>query len=295
MTRPVRNTDKRIPQHVRKLFAVVQKEIDEFGMIRRQSPEGSIKAVSTKFDPNEPMLVSGIANLAKMDRWDELIPPTAWEKHMGNYLKNPIILRDHNHGMPVGNCKVKIEDDGLHYDAVIGDPKKAILTAVQLDTRSLIAQDILRTNSVGFIPHVMEWDEDEEVLKYIEVELLEISIVAVPMQQDSVITSVKSWRKQMGKKSAEDDKDDNNSNEPKLSEIKSLLEENNKMTKGCHDNIEKMLGESAKSIEALSTENKKVKAELEASTKKIAELEKNVGEILDQIEKSGVVLTAPAA
>lgn len=146
-----------------------------------------------KFDPDKPMEIEAIANGIAADRGKEVMPKDCWD--LTNFQKNPIVLYEHKYENPVGFCtEIEPSDDGLHVRFVLGDPSQAPLTPLQVTVRSLVAQGILRGLSVGFIPRVIEYDEENDVLRYIEVELLEFSIVAVPMQQDSLITAVKHWR-----------------------------------------------------------------------------------------------------
>jgi HK97 family phage prohead protease len=279
------STDKNLPRSVSKLFDTVAREIDEKGMLRRIAPVSEIKAAKA-FNPDEEMIIEAIANLAKVDRWDEVIPPTAWGKRLGVYMKNPIILREHNRDWPIGTAEsVTAKDDGLHYRACIGNPKAAQLTAMQIESRSLIAQGILRANSVGFIPHLIEWDEDEEVIRHTDVELLEISIVAIPMQQDSMITSVKAWRKGLSMPKA-NEKTEEGTDVAAITAIKSTVEECLQHAKGCYDILNKLHSEESKRLQdeiaALKTKNKELQDEVEALTKSSEEL-------LETLTKQGLI------
>lgn len=252
MSRIYRSTDKKLPKELRDIFNEVSKQ-------------KHVRAahVSTKaFDPEDEMIIEGIANLAKPDRWNEVIVPAAW--NLKNFKKNPVMLYQHRQDELVGKAlTIDVKDDGLYFTAQIGNPKLAPLTARQIEVRSLLAQGILKTNSVGFYPHVWEWDDDEEVLRYTDVELLEISIVAIPMQQDSIITSVKSWRKNMDTTTAPtpaaqplettatdpvvkaDDKEEGDK-EPTMTDVHKLVKE-------CHEMLTKATSKSAEDASTLKT------------------------------------------
>lgn len=294
-----KSTDKKLPKELRRSFdQFVGKEV-----IR----PFSFKSLPTQkaFDPEDEMIVEGIANLAEPDRWGEIILPEAWNLEL--FKKNPIMLYEHWRENAIGTAlDVQVKDDGLYYRAQIGNPKRAPLTPTQMHVRSLIAQGILRTNSVGFIPHVIEYDEDDDVLRYTDVELLEISIVAIPMQQDSVITSVKSWRKgksmttkpaQTAEKAAADDKEEGEEEaEPKLADLKKMLEETCNYSKGCHEMLTKWKPDGDKEdegkklrdeIATLKAENAELKADLEAiKTKSVA--------LLEKLQKQGLVKPSEA-
>lgn len=156
-----------------------------------QNWTATVKRVTTKsIADTDEITVEGAANAIDPDRGREQIVSSAWK--MENFERNPIILFNHNHNWPIGSCTdFKIEDTGLWYKAVIGRPGMyPCLTDVQIQARSLLAQDILRASSVGFLPLNLEYDEENDILRYTEVELLEISIVSVPMQQGSLLTNV---------------------------------------------------------------------------------------------------------
>lgn len=138
----------------------------------------------------DDMTIEGIANAADPDRGRELILSSAWRTE--SYDLNPIILFNHNHNWPIGTCvEYKVEDQGLYYRAMIGRPAAyPCMTETQIMVRSLLAQGILRASSVGFLPFNIDYDEENDVLRYTEVELLEISVVSVPMQQGSLLDNV---------------------------------------------------------------------------------------------------------
>lgn len=138
----------------------------------------------------DEMIIEGWANAADPDRGRELILNSAWKTE--NYDLNPIILFNHNQNWPIGSCvEYKVEDQGLYYRASIGKPSAyPTMTETQIMCRSLLAQGILRASSVGFLPFNIEYDEENDVLRYTEVELLEISLCSIPMQQGSLLDSV---------------------------------------------------------------------------------------------------------
>ena len=223
MGRIYRSTDKGLPSDLKAIFKQLTSE-----PIHRTIPNEGVKKA---FEKKEKLFIQGVANMAVADRCNEIIPPEAWD--LENFKKNPIILLEHRRDQPIGTAEsFEATKAGLEYEAIIGDTDATEdLTADQIKARSLLKQGILRMNSVGFIPHVIEYDEDEDLIRYVEVELLEISIVAIPMQQDSAITSVKAWRKSMatnGKKKEEGQSEDN---KPTAEDVAKLMGENLEVSK----------------------------------------------------------------
>lgn len=137
------------------------------------------------YDPKQKLFIGGIANAHETDRMNEVLRPTGVQ--LNAYNKNNILLLQHCHADPVGLCTtMRPEDNGVHFEAWVGDPAAAPLTKKQEETRSLVAQRILKAVSVGFIPlkiRMPAYDDngrlvDPAVIE--EWEMLELSIVSVP-------------------------------------------------------------------------------------------------------------------
>ncbi len=142
-------------------------------------------------DPTKPLRIAGVANANVVDRVNEVLDPRGCI--LTNYTKNPVFLCDHDYRSPLGTCPViEVKDDGVHFEAEIGRPDLAPLTDLQIERRSLIAQGILKTVSVGFIPLEMtaaEYDDAGNLTKpavFTKWELLEISLVSVPCNADAI-------------------------------------------------------------------------------------------------------------
>ena len=163
------------------------------GQIKEVGPRVDVQTGEAKpqFDVTKPLRIAGIANAAIVDRVNEMLDPRG--AMLVNYLKNPVILLNHDYGQPIGSATlVEVKDDGVHFEAEIGRPDLAPLTDTQSNARSLIGQGTLQTVSVGFIPLEMsspEYDDAGNLTKpaiYTKWELLEISVVSVPCNADSI-------------------------------------------------------------------------------------------------------------
>jgi phage head maturation protease len=163
--------------------------------VYNQKLEGAKGAVtkSTGLNPEDKLYIAGIANANQIDRMDERLEPSGID--IKNYMRNSVLLVDHLYitSATIGRViDLKAEDDGVHFEGYIGDPRKAPLTQVQLDTRSLVAQKLIQTVSVGFIPHKIkapEFDNEGKLLSpavILNWELLELSVVAVPANPGAV-------------------------------------------------------------------------------------------------------------
>lgn len=115
-----------------------------------------------------------------VDRSGDSILPNGY--NLENFLKNPILLSYHDRYEPVGKIvDISVSLEGLEITAEVHkmlNPK--VYYAVE--------QGILKTFSVGFKSYDTAYDPDSDVYYYREVELLEVSIVSVPDNQESIFT-----------------------------------------------------------------------------------------------------------
>ena len=143
------------------------------------------------------LTIQGFANKAVVDRGNEIISVDAWD--LENYKKNPVIL--YNHGFdpqlgstPVGAAtEVTPTKDGLFIKARLSGVDDPLINRI----RGLVHEKILRAFSVGFNP-VESSDDPKSGLKTItKAELFEVSIVGVPMNQDSLFEVTSKMLKSM--------------------------------------------------------------------------------------------------
>lgn len=123
-----------------------------------------------------------IASTASVDRQGDSIDQSGWE--LDNYLKNPVILFAHNYAeLPIAKT-VNIEktESGLVIDIVFAS-EDANPKAQQV--KKLVDEGILNTTSVGFI----QKERNGNIIT--RAELLEVSIVPVPANQDALRLAMK--------------------------------------------------------------------------------------------------------
>ena len=143
-----------------------------FNAVEKQS-DGSVK-------------IKGMANTVTTDRVGDTIVPEAWKRGgLNNYRKNPIILFNHNYDTPIGKgTKVEGIEDGLYLEATIsGNTRES----------GLIKDGVLKAFSVGFIIKEADYIEETGGLRILDVELLEVSVVSVPANPNSLFSVSKSF------------------------------------------------------------------------------------------------------
>lgn len=122
-----------------------------------------------------------IASTNSKDRHGESILQSGWE--LDNYLKNSQVLYGHDSwSFPIGKVvKLELTDEALIADIVFAS-KEANEKAEQV--RLMVEEGILSAVSVGFIPKDIQ--DINGVRTITQAELLEISIVPIPANQDAV-------------------------------------------------------------------------------------------------------------
>lgn len=132
------------------------------------------------------LIIEGYANTTTKDRTGDVIPMTAWNKALDNYLKNPIILAQHDHGAPIGRMiEHSVDEKGLWI--------KARISAAADNVFKLIKDGVLTAFSVGFMVKDATYDAVTDLFIIKDLELLEISVVSVPANQDSIFSLSKSF------------------------------------------------------------------------------------------------------
>jgi HK97 family phage prohead protease len=129
--------------------------------------------------PARALTVEGFANKAVVDRGGDIIPPNAWT--LEEFKSNNILLYNHNQDVPIGTADVHITDDGLVAKAKISKSNEAPIPFI----RDMIKEGILKSFSVGFDSKGSEEKQTDGTTMIKQANLLELSVVSVPMNQDS--------------------------------------------------------------------------------------------------------------
>lgn len=134
--------------------------------------------ISTK-DASSECIISGYANTSTKDRVGDVVLPSAFAKSLPTFLKNPILLANHDWNDPIGVVlEATINDKGLFIKARISDTRE--------DVKTLIREKCLRTFSIGYNEIDADMDESTKTKTISELELLEISVVTVPANHEAM-------------------------------------------------------------------------------------------------------------
>lgn len=143
------------------------------------------KAVSQ--DENDDLIITGLANAAVEDRVGDIIPEEAYKKGgLDNYRKNPILLFNHDYGEPIGKTTgIEVSASGLAITATISEAAGRIY--------KLIKDGVLKSFSIGFMVTDASYDSATDIFVIKDLELLEVSVVSVPANQDSIFDIAKQF------------------------------------------------------------------------------------------------------
>ena len=137
------------------------------------------------------IVIEGFANrFAKdgkllVDRGNDLIPPEAF--NLDEFKALPIIFFNHDRDMPIGKAtSVQVKEDGLYIKAKLSSSNHPEIERV----RTLVKEGILKAFSVGFDPIKVDQEdvEGKQVNVIKEANLLEVSVVSLPMAQHSLFS-----------------------------------------------------------------------------------------------------------
>lgn len=149
--------------------------------------DSSIKSIE---EGETELKIAGYASTNAMDRSADRILSTAWTKGgLNNFKSNPILLFNHNYDKPIGKV-VEIETDGR------GLKIKGVISKSAGDVYNLVKEGVLSTFSVGFLIKDADYDKSVDGLVVKDAELLEVSVVSVPCNQDATFSVAKSFDNQ---------------------------------------------------------------------------------------------------
>jgi HK97 family phage prohead protease/HK97 family phage major capsid protein len=131
------------------------------------------------------VFIEGYASTNDIDRAGDVVSSSVWEGGMKNYLKNPIILANHDYDDPIGRMvDYKIDSKGLWVKARI---------SAAAEIFNLVKDKVVTAFSIGFKIVDAEYNSAAEVFLIKDIELIEISVVSVPCNQNTLFDLSKAF------------------------------------------------------------------------------------------------------
>lgn len=135
---------------------------------------------------DKSIFIEGYASTVDRDRSGDVVSATAWKKGLENYLKNPIILAQHDYDDPIGRMvEHKVDSKGLWIKARI---------SAAAEVYGLIKDKVLTAFSIGFKILDADYDQEADVFLIKDLELMEISVVSVPCNQNTLFSLAKAFK-----------------------------------------------------------------------------------------------------
>lgn len=147
------------------------------------------KSVAFKADIDETeRTFTGYASTFDLDLGGDIIERGAFAETLGNKPNKVKILWQHDIRSPIGRPTVMREDEvGLYVEGRISK------TTLGNDAMQLLMDGVIDSMSIGFmIPEGAQETRDDGIRYIKQVDLMEFSLVTLPMNQAAVITAVKS-------------------------------------------------------------------------------------------------------
>lgn len=137
---------------------------------------------------DEKRVITGIATTPEPDRVGDIVEP------LGAKFKNPLpLLWQHAHDKPVGTVKFdKPTKDGITFTAELPkiEDAGALKDMIDMAWQSVKAK-LVRGVSIGFRALEYSWMDDGGI-RFIETEIMELSLVTIPANASATIQSIKS-------------------------------------------------------------------------------------------------------
>ncbi|MAV39022.1 MAG: hypothetical protein CML12_00380 [Puniceicoccaceae bacterium] len=138
---------------------------------------------------SKALKIAGYANTTAKDRAGDIVTAEAWAKGVENYRRNPVLLFQHKHDCPIGRVEnIKVDKKGIYVEGAISEAAEKTH-----GVQTLIKDGALKSFSVGFRVKDGKYNREDDSMLITDVELLEISVVSVPCNQDSLFSIRKSF------------------------------------------------------------------------------------------------------
>ena len=138
---------------------------------------------------SKSLKIAGYANTITKDRAGDIVTAQAWAKGVENYRRNPVLLYQHKHDVPIGRVdKITVDKKGIFVEAAVSEAAEK-----NQGIQTLIKDGALKSFSVGFRVKDGKYNREDDSMMITDVELLEISVVSVPCNQDSLFSIRKSF------------------------------------------------------------------------------------------------------
>lgn len=141
----------------------------------------------------DDFFIEGYASTEDLDRGNDITQADAFSKSIKDFMsKNPILLYNHDMDEPIGKVIEATIEKGK------GLFVKAFISATEMDIRKKIMEGILKAFSFGYKVKKYQIEKQDMSAPYpsgvrrlLELELIEVSVVSIPMNQNALFSMAK--------------------------------------------------------------------------------------------------------
>ena len=138
---------------------------------------------------SKSLKIAGYANTTTKDRAGDIVTAEAWAKGVENFRQNPVMLYQHKHDCPIGRFnQITVDKKGIYVEGTVSEAAEK-----NHGIHTLIKDGALKSFSVGFRVLDGKYNSKDDTMLITDVELLEISVVSVPCNQESLFSLRKSF------------------------------------------------------------------------------------------------------
>jgi HK97 family phage prohead protease len=146
----------------------------------------SVKAL----DAEGRLNLTTLASTPDIDEVNEIVEPEAFASSIDRYAEIPVMLAYHDMKQPVGLWpEQSISAQGLALSGFISGGRP--------DVQKLVLDGVIAHTSIGFFVKDRAWDDELEVMRIKDLDLVEVSLVPIPANRSTFITlgeSLAEWR-----------------------------------------------------------------------------------------------------
>lgn len=166
--------------------------------------------------------IKWFASTPDIDRYNDIVKPSAFKSSLDQYMKNPVVLLQHDWDKAIGRVtEAKIKSKGLYVEAEITNNIDNVFEN--------ITNKVLWAFSIGFIPKSWEYkDENGVTIRVItDLDLIENSVVSTPANANALFTlskSIKSFFDKVDEKQTDSILNTNNESMEELKDVETTEE-----------------------------------------------------------------------
>jgi len=140
-------------------------------------------------DESGRLAIRSLMSTPSIDEMQEIVEVGAFKSSLAKFMERPRMLAYHDMMQPVGNwTRLELAEGGLSGEGFISSARP--------DIQQLVIDEVLDGASIGFFINEAEYDEEMELFRIKDLELVEVSLVPIPANRDTFVEVAKAWTRE---------------------------------------------------------------------------------------------------